>query len=204
MQRHVTSSHGVIHALALVVSLGLVHALPAAQTASQAGTKKVLGVDDYTKWRSIGAQEISGDGKWVAYVLQLTNVPTTETKPVLHILNLDTNEDVAVPNATAPVFSADSKWIAYQVDPNPSRGRGARGGAGGQTPGGAPAPDAPTTPPDPEQPPQTPPATPPGTQPPCCAGGRGAWSSAISRPASCGHGRTSARSPSRRPPRTSC
>jgi len=174
MPRHVTSSHRAIHALALVVSLGLVHALPAAQTASQAGTKKVLGVDDYTKWRSIGAQEIAGDGKWVAYVLQLTNVPTTETKPVLHILNLDTNEDVAVPNATAPVFSADSKWIAYQVDPNPSRGRGARGGAGGQTPGGAPAPDAPTTPPDPEQPPQTPPATPPGTQPPAQQGGRGA------------------------------
>jgi dipeptidyl aminopeptidase/acylaminoacyl peptidase len=173
MQRSVIPSRRAIHALAVVASLSIVYALPAAQSAPQSGAKKVLSIEDYTKWRSISSQEISGDGKWVAYVLQLTNVPTTETKPVLHILNLDTNEDVPVPNATAPVFSPDSKWIAYQVDPNPSRGRGGRG-AGNQAPGGTPAPDAPTTPPDPDAPPQTPPSTPPGTQPSAQPGGRGA------------------------------
>jgi dipeptidyl aminopeptidase/acylaminoacyl peptidase len=170
MPRHVTRSRRGLHALAIVVSLSLVHAFPEAQTAPQTATRKALSVEDYTKWRSISAQEISPDGRWVAYVLQLTNVAPTETKPVLHILNLETNADVSVPNATAPVFSSDSKWVAYQVDPNPSRGRGGRGGQGGGTP---PA-ETPTTPPDPDAPPSTPPATPPATQPPAQPGGRGA------------------------------
>jgi hypothetical protein len=91
MQRYVIGSRRAIHALAVVASLSIVHALPAAQSAPQSGTKKVLSVEDYTKWRSISSQEISGDGKWVASVLQLTNVPTTETKPVLHILILESN-----------------------------------------------------------------------------------------------------------------
>src|SRR5262249_39045047 len=97
--------------------------------------KKALTVDDYTRWRSIGGQEISGDGKWVTYQLQFTNVPTTDTKPVLHLLNLGTNQDVEIANGSAGAFSADSKWFAYQVDP--SAGRGGRGGRGAGGGGGA-------------------------------------------------------------------
>jgi hypothetical protein len=48
----------------------------------------------------------------VTYVLQLTNVPTAEAKPVLHLLNLETNEEVTVQHATDGTFSPDSKWIA--------------------------------------------------------------------------------------------
>ena len=66
----------------------------------QAATKKALSVDDYSRWRSITGAEISGDGAWVTYVLQLTNTPTAETKPVLHLLNLETNQTVSVPDAT--------------------------------------------------------------------------------------------------------
>ena len=106
----------------------------------------MLSIDDYTKWRSITGQEISGDGKWVAYVLQLTNVPRLETKPVLHLLNLETNADVAIQHATGGVFSPDSRWLAYQVDPNPARGRGGRGG-------GAPPDAPPNDAPEPMQPP---------------------------------------------------
>ena len=174
MQRHATNSRRAVHALAGVLFLTAAYALPEAQTApAQTATKKVLSVDDYTKWRTIGAQEISADGRWVAYVLQLSNVPTTETKPVLHILNLESNTDVAVPNATAPVFSADSNWIAYQVDPNPGRGRGGRG-AGAQAPAETPG-ETPVTPPvtpDPDAPPSTPPAQPPAQ--PATQAGRGA------------------------------
>ncbi len=88
------------YALAILLSITTVYALPQAQTTA----KKPLSIDDYTKWRSITGQELSSDGKWVTYVLQLTNVPTTETKPVLHLLNLETNVDVAVPDAR-PVSS---------------------------------------------------------------------------------------------------
>jgi dipeptidyl aminopeptidase/acylaminoacyl peptidase len=172
MNRYTVKPLRAARALAILLAVSSAYALPEAQTA----VKKVLSVEDYTKWRSISGQELSGDGKWVSYVLQLTNVPTTDTKPVLHLLNLETNAEVAIQHATAGTFSPDSRWIAYQVDPNPARGRGGRG-AGAQ-PGGAPPDAPPTDTPDspapvPTPPPATPPAT-PGTQPPAQPGGRGA------------------------------
>lgn len=116
----------IIFAFALALVFTAAAALPQAQTPA----KKALTVDDYTKWRSIAGQSISADGKWVAYVLQLTNTIPAEAKPVLHLLNLETKVDVTVADATEPVFSADSKWIAYQVDPGAAqRARAARGSA---------------------------------------------------------------------------
>ncbi|HVJ26910.1 MAG TPA: prolyl oligopeptidase family serine peptidase, partial [Vicinamibacterales bacterium] len=157
------------YALAVLLSVTTVYALPQAQTTA----RKPLSSEDYVKWRSITGQELSGDGKWLTYVLQLTNVPTAETKPVLHLLNLETNVDVAVPDGTAGVFSPDSKWIAYQITPETPRGRGrGAGAAGGATPGETPA-TPPATPPvtPPDEIPATPPA--PGAQPAQPAG-RGA------------------------------
>ena len=129
-------------ALAVVAAVGLAMAWPSAQVpATQApaaapAAKKVLAVDDYTRWRSISGQEISGDGNWVTYGLQLTNTPPTETKPVLHLLNLANDQDIEVPNGSGGRFSADSRWIAYLVDPSGGRGgRGGRGATGDPTPG---------------------------------------------------------------------
>ena len=133
-------------ALAFAAAFASSYALPQAQ----AGKKKALTVEDYSKWRSISGQEISGDGQWVAYGLSLTNTAPTETKPVLHLVRLETNQDVEVPNATGGTFSSDSKWIAYVVDPSGGRGgRGGRGGAGGPATGPGQAPGAPadSTPP---------------------------------------------------------
>ena len=125
--------------LALLVAFAA-YALPAAQPAA----KKALTVEDYTKWRSISSQEISGDGKWVAYTLQLTNTVAAEAKPVLHLKNLETNEEIKVEHATGGIFSPDSKWIAYQVDPGAAQrarqGRSGQGGSGSnQTPDANPA-----------------------------------------------------------------
>src|SRR6476469_9055371 len=125
-------------AYALAIAIACSYALPTAQTMA----KKPLTVEDYAKWRGITGQEISGDGKWVAYVLQLTNAAPTETKPVLHLLNLETNEDVTVANATGGTFSSDSRWIAYTVDPSGGRGGRGRGGRGTAAPGGPEAPGA--------------------------------------------------------------
>ncbi|HUF22742.1 MAG TPA: prolyl oligopeptidase family serine peptidase [Vicinamibacterales bacterium] len=108
---------------------------------AQVVAKKALSIDDYPTWRSINAAEISGDGKWVAYVLQQTNTLPAEAKPVVHLVKLETNEDIAIADATAPAFSADSRWVAYQVDPGAARrGREGRGGS-------APTAPAVTTPP---------------------------------------------------------
>jgi dipeptidyl aminopeptidase/acylaminoacyl peptidase len=152
MTRRDLRSTRASRALAVAIALTIAYALPQAQTAP----RKPLTVDDYTKWRTINGQEISPDGRWVTYVLQLTNVPQAETKPVLHLRDLETHADVEVPNATGGTFSPDSQWIAYQVDPNPGRGRGGRGS--GSTPA-----EPPATPP--VEPPATPPSQPPSTQP---------------------------------------
>ena len=143
-----------IIALATLVGSPLVAQSPPAP----ASGKRVLGVDDYTKWRTIDNALLSPDGKWATFGLRYSNVPTTDAKPVLHIRNLATSKEVEVADATNAIFSPDSRWIVYQVDPA-AAGRGGRGGRGG---GGAPT--APNTPP----PPTVPPATPTDT-----TGGRG-------------------------------
>jgi dipeptidyl aminopeptidase/acylaminoacyl peptidase len=138
----------------LVIAVSFVTA--AAQPAPQAAVKKALTVDDYAKWRSIVGPSISGDGKWVAYVLQLTNAIPAESKPVLHLLNLETNVEVTVADASDPAFSADSKWVAYQVDPGAAqRARAARSGSGA-----APATEPGTPPTTPPSQPSVAPATP--------------------------------------------
>ncbi|HSC27894.1 MAG TPA: prolyl oligopeptidase family serine peptidase [Vicinamibacterales bacterium] len=150
--------------LALLIAFAA-YALPTAQSAP----KKALTIDDYTKWRSIGEQEISPDGRWVTYTLRLTNTIQAEAKPVLHLKNLETDEEIMVEHATDGTFSPDSKWIAYQVDPGAAeRARAARSGSGGSAPGGGtttPPATPPGTPPEAPQP-TTPPGTPPGVTPP--------------------------------------
>jgi hypothetical protein len=112
-------------------------------------TKRPLTIDDYARWKNIEGAQISGDGKWVAYVLRLTNVPQTDSKPVLHILNLDNNQDVTVADGSGPTFSPDSRWVTYSIDPAAApRGRGGRGGGGAPpavTPSVNPAPGDSTT-----------------------------------------------------------
>jgi dipeptidyl aminopeptidase/acylaminoacyl peptidase len=132
---------------ALVITLAVAWTGAYTLTSAQTPEKRALTVEDYTRWRSISGQEMSSDGAWVAYVLQFTNTAPADAKPVLHLLKLDSNQDVSVPNATGAVFSSDAKWLAYQVDP--SGGRGGRGGGGRAGGGGAqPAAPAPAAPAD--------------------------------------------------------
>ena len=52
-------------ALGLALLVVAARALPEAQ----APAKKAMTIGDYTKWRSVASQEMSADGKWVAYTL---------------------------------------------------------------------------------------------------------------------------------------
>jgi len=112
----------------LLVSAGLPLAPALAQNAAPAAGKKPLTVADYSRWRNIEGAGISPDGKWVAYTLRHANILPADSKPSIRLLNLDTNQDVEVPNAHDAAFSADSRWVVYQVDSIPARGgRGADG-----------------------------------------------------------------------------
>ncbi|MGZ4887395.1 MAG: hypothetical protein ACXVJK_06300, partial [Candidatus Aminicenantales bacterium] len=157
-----------VFAFVLALTMTAAYSMPQAQTAA----KKAMTVDDYAKWRDIASRAISGDGRWAAYVLQLTNTIPAEAKPVLHLLNLETSVEVTVNDASDPVFSSDSKWIAYQVDPGAAqRARAARASSGG----------APST--QPAAPPATPPVPVPtealGTQQGQGQTGRGGAPAAI-------------------------
>ncbi len=94
---------------------------------AQAPAKKVLTPADYSRWRNIDGAQISPDGNYVVYGLTYTNVVQADAKPVLHLLNLTTNQDVALTNASRGVFSSDSKWLVYQIDSQVVRARGGRG-----------------------------------------------------------------------------
>src|SRR5579871_1201562 len=126
-KRLVSRSRLALAASVLAMAVGLTYARSSAQETG----KKAIDIDDYTRWRSISGQEISGDGKWVSYGVSNTNTLPADAKPELHLLKLETSEDTRIPNATGGQFSADSHWYAYQVDPSSGGGRGGRGGRGG-------------------------------------------------------------------------
>jgi len=143
MFHHATRLHNTrrlaLLALALAVLFGTAYISTGTQAQSPA--KKALTVEDYTRWRTIGGQQISSDGKWVCYGLSYANTLPADAKPVLHLLNLETNQDVEVANATGGTFSPDARWLAYQVDPSGGRGgRGGRGRGATTAPGGTEAP----------------------------------------------------------------
>ena len=97
--------------------------------------KKALTVDDYSRWRGIGNQSISGDGKWVTYVLSQTNTAPADAKPVLHLLRLDTNQDLEIAERHgAGVLRRLA--VGRVSDRSRLRRRGGRGGRGGGGGGG--------------------------------------------------------------------
>ncbi|HUF51618.1 MAG TPA: hypothetical protein VMN60_12325, partial [Longimicrobiales bacterium] len=121
----------MIAALLGLPALAPVHAQVAAApgATATANGRKVLGVDDYARWRSIGDAQLSSDGRWAAYVLRFANTLPADAKPVLHIVNLETNERIEIAGATSPEFSPDARWALYSLDSIPAR----RGGRTGDT-----------------------------------------------------------------------
>ena len=95
----------------LLLSVGSAERLSA-----QVDQKKPLTLRDYSAWRSIGDQQISRNGRWVAYTLQYTNVLPADEKPVLVLHDLENGRDVEIDNAHDGQFSRDSRWIVYEVD----------------------------------------------------------------------------------------
>src|SRR5215217_6327698 len=97
---HPRRSLATLRGVAIALAFTAAYAIPYAQQAP-APAQKILAVEDYPKWRTITAQEISGDGNWAAYDLSFTNVVQTESKPVLHLVRLDSGQQVEVANATS-------------------------------------------------------------------------------------------------------
>jgi len=133
-----------------------------AASESRTDPKKVLTLADYGRWNRITQTAISPDGKWMTYAYQPNDGDITLYVKELDGSKLYTIAAGAPPQAAGgggggfggggaatPVFSDDSRFVGYYVNP-PGRpaGRarsGAPGAPGGR--GGQPAnPDAPVTP----------------------------------------------------------
>ena len=95
------------------------------------GDKKVLMIDDYARWRSIGQTSISPDGRWVTYAYSRREVDDS-----LFIKEVGDGDPAVVVRGSNPEFSEDSRWVAYYINPPEQEDGGGRGNAGGGNTGG--------------------------------------------------------------------
>ncbi len=72
--------------------------------------QKNLLPDDYGKWQSIGATELSPNGEWIAYQLSVQ-----EDNDSLFVLNRKTNTLYKLPFGSQPQFSKNNQWLAYRI-----------------------------------------------------------------------------------------
>ncbi len=91
-----------------------------ASTALAQGTK-VLTLDDYGHWRSITSTALSPDGRWMTYAYS-----PNEGDDTLYVALLDGATRHEIPRGSRPVFSDDSRWLAFMVSPAGNAG-GRRG-----------------------------------------------------------------------------
>lgn len=87
---------------------------PAVQSDSERGEStslKKLNAEDYGQWESLaGRTRLAHDGRWLAYPIRRVN---GENEVRLHMLATDAEE--VLENASNPVFSADSQWLAFSI-----------------------------------------------------------------------------------------
>ncbi len=72
--------------------------------------KKNLTAEDYGKWQSIGAGELSPNGAWVAY-----QIIVQEDNDTMYVVNRTSNKTYKLAFASTPEFSKDNQWLAYRI-----------------------------------------------------------------------------------------
>jgi len=75
--------------------------------------KRTLKPDDYKQWQNLAAPEISNDGHWIMYQINVV-----DGDGHLVIRNSDTPQRADVPNAAGAKFSDDSRWCGYLIGPS--------------------------------------------------------------------------------------
>jgi len=84
---------------------------------AQSTNKKVLTIDDYERWRTIGAVSISDNGEWITFSYVFADKDDT-----LYIKSTSTDKVYEIPRGSLPprgrtaAFSDNSKWVAYFID----------------------------------------------------------------------------------------
>ena len=65
---------------------------------------------DYGRWQTLGAVELSRDGRWIAY-----EVRRVDEDVALHLRPTGADTGRVIPHARSAAFSADGRWAAYLV-----------------------------------------------------------------------------------------
>jgi dipeptidyl aminopeptidase/acylaminoacyl peptidase len=92
-------------------------------TAAMADTpqRRVLSPDDFYKVQSVGAPQVSADGKWVAYTVSVNDKEANESRTQIYMVSWDGKERFAVTNPAkgthSPKFSPDGKYLAFVATP---------------------------------------------------------------------------------------
>lgn len=71
--------------------------------------KKTLTIKDYPKWNRIASTVLSDDGNWMTYGYRPNDGDDT-----LYIKNIETGNVLSDPYCSKPIFSPNSKWVAYE------------------------------------------------------------------------------------------
>ncbi len=108
-----------------VLLLALPGLVLATNLASAQG-KPPLIVDDYGQWKRITSTALSPDGAWMSYAYD-----RLEGEDTLYVKALDGPVEHVIVRGTAPAFSRDSRWVAYQIAPPEREGGGAAARQGG-------------------------------------------------------------------------
>jgi dipeptidyl aminopeptidase/acylaminoacyl peptidase len=77
--------------------------------------KPSVSARDYGRWETLGPATLAPNGSWLAY-----SVARVSEENELRIGAVSRDSTIVVTYGTAPVFSGDSKWIAYAVGVSPS------------------------------------------------------------------------------------
>ncbi len=77
---------------------------------ADAQQKKQLTSADYGKWQQLGITDLSPDGNWVGY-----NINIQEDNDTLFIVNRKTDNTYKLAFATSFEFSGDNQWVAYRI-----------------------------------------------------------------------------------------
>lgn len=72
--------------------------------------KKKLDPEDYGKWQTIGATELSPNGDWIAYQVNIQ-----KDNDSLFVTNRKTQKVYRLAFATSPEFSKDNQWLVYRI-----------------------------------------------------------------------------------------
>jgi len=93
----------VLFTVILIIAAGLF--------AQDTGGKRIMTIEDYARWRSIGSTSISDDGSWITYAYG-----TPEADDTLYVKSMETGSEYVIPGGSNPKFSDDAGWVAYVVN----------------------------------------------------------------------------------------